>query len=318
MLRAGTTGIRIDKLSEVPVRQQLAEQIIYLIATEKLKPGDTLPSVREFARRLKVHRNTVSQAYGDLKRRAWLMARRGSRVVIRAPGGEKTATDSSDLDDLINATIRIAREHGYTLQMLRKRVRERLLAEPPDRILVVEEEPGLRSLLQAEIRALLNWPVEGCAPGDIAKDPGLAIGALPVAASYAIENLDALVSKAVPAIPLGFGTADEQLTLIKSLCHASMLAVVSVSEVFLRTAQSLLAPAIGESHTLCGFRFPLDDPKMLRGFDVVFADSIASSQIKHTVKVVQYRLIQPASLDYLASAIQSYKLALPTNSETPQ
>jgi len=27
--------IRIDKLSEVPVRQQLAEQIIYLIATEK-------------------------------------------------------------------------------------------------------------------------------------------------------------------------------------------------------------------------------------------------------------------------------------------
>ena len=101
--------IRIDKLSEVPVRQQLAEQIIFLIATEKLKPGEVLPSVREFARRLKVHRNTVSQAYRDLKRRNWLVARRGSRVVVRARDSQTRATDASDLDDLINATIRIAR-----------------------------------------------------------------------------------------------------------------------------------------------------------------------------------------------------------------
>jgi len=67
----GRMEIRIDKLSEVPVRQQLAEQIIYLIATEKLKPGEVLPSVREFARRLKIHRNTVSQATAvQIKRRA--------------------------------------------------------------------------------------------------------------------------------------------------------------------------------------------------------------------------------------------------------
>jgi len=50
--------ICIDKKSEVPVRQQLADQIIFSIATEKLKPGEALPSVRELARRLKLHRNT--------------------------------------------------------------------------------------------------------------------------------------------------------------------------------------------------------------------------------------------------------------------
>ena len=303
----GRMEIRIDKLSEVPVRQQLAEQIIYLIATEKLKPGEVLPSVREFARRLKIHRNTVSQAYRDLKRRSWLVARRGSRVVVRAPDTQRGATDSSDLDDLINATIRIAREHGYTLQMLRERVMDRLLAQAPDRILVVEEEPGLRSLLKEEIRALHYWAVEGCALRDLATDPGLAIGALPVAASYAIERLDATVPKRMPPMPLAFGTAAEQLALIKSLRHASMLAVVSVSEVFLKTARSLLAPAIGERHTLCEFRFPLDNPGALMAFDVVFADSIASPQIKHT-KLVQYRLIQPASLNYLVSAMKSYAI----------
>ena len=301
--RQSRMEIRIDKLSEVPVRQQLAEQIIFLIATEKLKPGEVLPSVREFARRLKVHRNTVSQAYRDLKQRKWLAARRGSRVVVRARDSQTRATDASDLDDLINATIRIAREHGYSLQILRERVRERLLAQAPDRVLVVEEEQGLRSLLEEEIRALHYWSVEGCTLSDLTTDPGLVIGALPVTASYAIESLEALVPKRTPPISLAFGAAGDQLALIRNLRHASMVAVVSVSEVFLKTARSLLAPAIGERDTLCEFRFPLHDPSALRVFDVLFADSIASNQIQHP-KLVPYRLIQPASLNYLVSAMK--------------
>src|SRR5262249_41720394 len=162
------------------------------------------------------------------------------------------------------------------------------------RVLVVEEEPGLRSLLQQEIRALHNWPVEGCTPKDLARDPGSAIGALPVAAPYAIEEVDALVPKGVPAIALAFGAADEQLEVIRRLCHASTLAVVSVSDVFLKTARGILAPALGERHTLCEFRLPLR-PRALTAFDVVFADSIAFLHIQHP-KVFRYRLIEPSSL----------------------
>ena len=47
--------IRIDNSSEVPIRHQLAEQIVFLIATNRLAAGETLPSVREMARRLKIH-----------------------------------------------------------------------------------------------------------------------------------------------------------------------------------------------------------------------------------------------------------------------
>jgi DNA-binding transcriptional regulator YhcF (GntR family) len=47
--------IRISKQSEVAVREQIAEQIIFLIATEELKSGQTLPSVRELGRRLQIH-----------------------------------------------------------------------------------------------------------------------------------------------------------------------------------------------------------------------------------------------------------------------
>jgi len=300
--------IRIDKRSGVPVRQQITEQIIYLIATEKLKPGEALPSVREFARRLNIHRNTVSQAYRDLKRREWLIVRPGTRVVVRTPAKRRAASDVCDLDDLINATIRHAREQGYSLKMLRERVRDRLTAQAPERVLVIEEEPGLRALLEEEIRALRKWPVESCSPRDITADPGLVFGALAVAPVYAIETVDALVSKGVPGIPLTFSTADEQLSLIRKLPNPAMIAIVSVSGVFLKTARSLLAPAVGEQHTLSDFRFPLGDPRALKAFDLIFADSIAFRQLRHT-QLVLYRLIQASSLNYLANAMQSYQVS---------
>jgi len=297
--------LRIDKKSETPIREQLAEQIIFSIATERLKPGEALPSVRELARRLKIHRNTVSQVYGDLKRGAWLTGLRGSRVVVQARDRQACEGNASDLDDLINATISAARDRGYTLQMLRKRVRARLLAQPPDRVLVVEQDPALRLLLQHEIQTALHQSVEGCTRSELATDPGLAIGALAVAAQYAVADVDPLLPKTMPAIPLAFSEVDEHVGILRKLRHPSVIAVISVSEAFLKTARGLLAHALGQCHTLCEYGFPLDSPATLKAADVVFADSIVWSQLKHS-KVIPYQLIRPSSLQYLINAMNSY------------
>jgi DNA-binding transcriptional regulator YhcF (GntR family) len=301
--------IRIDKKSDVSVRQQLAEQIIFCIATEKVKPGEALPSVRELARRLKIHHNTVSQAYQDLVRRTWVVRRQGSRVIVRPAGERGEPKNGHDVDDLINATIRMAREQGYSLQALRERVRTRLLAEPPDHVLVVEDEPGLRQLLQQEIRIALGQPAEGCSLSELAAQPGLAIGALTVAGQYAISEVDRLVPKTVPAISLAFSAADEHLELLRRLDQPSIISVVSVSRVFLQTARSLLAPALGRHHVMREFVFPPEDPKALRAADLVFADSIARPRVKHS-KILEYRLICPSSLEYLRTAMKSYELRI--------
>lgn len=305
--------IRIDRKSEVPVRQQLGEQIIFSIATGKLKPGQALPSVRELARRLKIHHNTVSEAYKDLARRTWVVRRHGSRVVVRSTEERAEQTNGNDVDDLINATIRVARERGYSLQALRERVRTRLLAEPPDHILVVEEEPGLRQLLQQELRTALGQAAEGCSLSELTAQPGLAIGALTVAGQYVIGEVDRLAPKAVPAIGLAFSAADEQLDLLRRLDRPSIISVVSVSRVFLQTARSLLAPALGRNHVLRDFLFPPDDPKALRAADLVFADSIARARLKHS-KILEYRLICPGSLEYVRTAMKSYQVRLPNRS----
>ena len=58
--------IQISRESDVPIADQLAAELIFSIASGELKPGDTLPSVRALARRLKIHHNTVSRAYQEL------------------------------------------------------------------------------------------------------------------------------------------------------------------------------------------------------------------------------------------------------------
>ncbi len=299
--------IHISKESDVSVRQQLAEQIVFLIASDKLKPGQALPSVRELARHLKIHHNTVSHAYQDLVRRTWLMRRRGTRVVVRAHADILRQGAAEGLDELISMTIQVARERGYSLQALRERVRARLLAEPPDHILVVDQESGLRRLLQHEISDALHWPVENCAREDLEANPGLVIGALVVVPQYAFEDVKPFVPSARITVPVGFNSADQHVERIRKLSQPSVIAVVSVSAGFLKTAISLLAAAVGRKHSLCQVQLPQESLELLRGADIVFCDSIAIRQVK-SPKAVHYNLVGRSSLEYLASAIASYRL----------
>jgi len=58
--------IQISKESGIPIHLQLERQIAFSIAAGTLKSGMRLPSIRALANRLKVHHNTVSQAYKSL------------------------------------------------------------------------------------------------------------------------------------------------------------------------------------------------------------------------------------------------------------
>ncbi len=149
--------ISLSKKSDVPLRQQLAEQIVCLITTGQLRAGEQLPSVRALARRVKVHHNTVSEAYQDLVRRNWLTRQRGSRLIVGAHSGSSQQSPSS-LDELINESIQRAKQMGYSLQALTECVRERLLAQPPDHFLIVEQEPGLREIIRQRFRKNLICP----------------------------------------------------------------------------------------------------------------------------------------------------------------
>jgi GntR family transcriptional regulator len=294
--------ISLSKNSDVPLWRQLTEQIVFLITTGQLRAGQQLPSVRSLARLVKVHHNTVSEAYQDLVRRNWVTRQRGSRLIVGVGKGLSQQSPPS-LDELINESIQHAKQMGYSLQALTECVRNRLLAEPADHILVVEEEPGLREVIRQEVQEKLGWSVESCSPEQFAKEPGLAVGAQVFAPNHIIGELRSRVPQSRPSISITYSGADQHLDLIRRLKKPSIIAAVSVSESLLKTARSLFAPAIGRRHTFREFLLPQSERIELRGIDVAFCDSLAM----HTVscrRKIHYHLVALSCFEGLAIAVE--------------
>jgi GntR family transcriptional regulator len=77
--------------STVPIYEQIIAQVVGVIASGGLKPGDMLPSVREMAGKLLVNPNTVARAYGELERSGLVEPRRGTGMLILPDSDAKAA-----------------------------------------------------------------------------------------------------------------------------------------------------------------------------------------------------------------------------------
>ena len=73
---------KLDLKSGVPFHQQIIEQIRSDIASNRLLPGEQLPSVRELAENLQVNPNTIRKAYSELKIRGILDTRQGTGTFV--------------------------------------------------------------------------------------------------------------------------------------------------------------------------------------------------------------------------------------------
>lgn len=82
-----------------------------------------------------------------------------------------TFPSARDLDDLVHVAVNEARRRGYSLQQLYDRLREHLLAAPPDHLLVLSDDAGMRMLLPKELKERFECPVDVCTPGDLLANP---------------------------------------------------------------------------------------------------------------------------------------------------
>ncbi len=74
--------VKIDFNSEEALYIQLINQIIIGIATDQIREGDTLPSVRQLADNIGINMHTVNKAYSVLKQEGFLRVDRRRGAVI--------------------------------------------------------------------------------------------------------------------------------------------------------------------------------------------------------------------------------------------
>ena len=72
----------LNPASGIPIYRQLMEQVRRMVASNQLKPGDALPSVRELALLHAVNPMTISKAYSMLEAEGLLERQRGKAMTI--------------------------------------------------------------------------------------------------------------------------------------------------------------------------------------------------------------------------------------------
>lgn len=90
--------IEIDFNSDEAIYIQLCNQIIMGIATDQLKVGDSLPSVRQLADTIGINMHTVNKAYSVLRQDGFLTIDRRRGAMVSIDGNKMRALEEMKRD----------------------------------------------------------------------------------------------------------------------------------------------------------------------------------------------------------------------------
>lgn len=106
--------------SDRPIYTQLLEKIEIMIIAGKFKPGDKLPSVRDFAAEAAVNPNTMQKALTELERLGLVYAQRTSGRSITDDAELISSTREAIAMEHIKEFLDTMKELGYTKEEIIK------------------------------------------------------------------------------------------------------------------------------------------------------------------------------------------------------
>lgn len=102
--------LTLDPSGGRPIYRQIADELEREIATGILRPGEPLPALRSLALDLKVHANTVQQAYRWLAQHGMVEVRRGKGTFVVPQRQAKAPVHAAR--EIANRALRDAYRHG--------------------------------------------------------------------------------------------------------------------------------------------------------------------------------------------------------------
>jgi len=270
----------LSKNSAASLREQLGTQLTLGVISGDLKPGDKLPSVRELARRYKIHSNTVSAAYRDVEARGWLQARKGSGVYVR---DQHRVSENSSLHELIENFLAETRARGFSAAEVRESLARVLGTTPVRSIVVIEPEPELCEILAAELRQHIALPVTA--------------GALDGAAAVALGSRGHALPPGVPHHLLRMRSVPEYLQGQARPTPDALIGVASSSPEILRRIRTILAAA-GLDPEALAFRDARETGwrRGLNACQFVITDVVTARRLPAKCTARVFRVVSDASI----------------------
>ena len=120
--------IHLDTADGVPIYLQIVQQVKYLVAAGRLRPGDELPTIRALAESLVINPNTVARAYRELEQLGIVTKRSTTGTFVSDDVGavrrqEALAGLMRKVDDLVREANKHRVGGDELVELIRQRVR---------------------------------------------------------------------------------------------------------------------------------------------------------------------------------------------------
>jgi len=286
----------------VPLRDQLATQLMLAIASGELAPGKRLPSTRALAKRFRLNANTVSAAYQQLEALGWVQSMRGSGVYVRSEPTHPAEAQFETLDRLVVPFLRLARSAGLSANAVRERL-DHWLAVRPRRFVFVHPDSSLRVIIVEELRRALTWQIDDCElhASAVASYIGDSI-------FLTLPSKHTALCSAVPAgvevVALHIRQVDRALSRYLPVRAEVLPVIVSAWPGFLEIANTILTAAGWDSEGLL-FRNAADEDwqRGLSRGSVVVCDTLISAAVPPGVHKIVFALVSDQSV----AALKTYE-----------
>jgi DNA-binding transcriptional regulator YhcF (GntR family) len=239
-----------------------------------LPRGSRLPPIRTWARKLRVHANTISAAYRELSASGHVVVRSGSGVFVE-PRPRRTA-----LQPTVATKLRAAVEEAVATGLGKEDILAAVarFAEPRDAegILVVDPSSEMAAVYASEIKEALGVKVRTATLDELDANPRLAAGLVVAVLPYHVGRVEGVASLGrLVVFTLGLPKPE---TLIPAGITSGMILVVSESPLFLSFARVSLKSVLSDDFEIqtC----PLENERLWRRFleasDVILADAVSA------------------------------------------
>jgi GntR family transcriptional regulator len=118
--------LHISPSDGVPIYLQIVNQVKYLVASGRLRPGEELPPIRVLAEQLLINPNTVARAYRELEVAGVVTKRRTAGTYVSDAGSPLARRERLRiLAERADALLAEARQMNVALDQVFQLLRER-------------------------------------------------------------------------------------------------------------------------------------------------------------------------------------------------
>jgi DNA-binding transcriptional regulator YhcF (GntR family) len=295
--------IKIKRNAGVPVKEQIRAQIELAMLSGDLPRGSRLPPIRTWARKLRVHANTISAAYRELAASGHVVVRSGSGVFVE-PRPRRTALQAT-VATRLRAAVEEAVATGLSTEDILAAVVRFASPHKPEGILVVDPSAEMGAVYASEIREALGADVRVATLDELDQNPKLAAGLVVAVLPYHVGRVEGIASLGrLVVFTLTFPNPE---ALVPPGLSSGMVLVVSESPLFLSFTRVAFKSVLSEDFEIqtCALANERLWRRFLAASDVIVTDAMSAPRLNRAgaKNLTRLKLLSDDSMARLKEAL---------------